>query len=74
MFTKNHKTDKVEAPKDIAIIYLAWMLGESYAYDYTYSDKLDIYQADEAYKIVGIETLKKGELTDQTIIDICNGK
>ena len=61
-----------EAPRDISMIHLTWMIGNSYEYDYVYSDKLDIYEARNNYKIVGIETLRKGELISRTIIDICN--
>jgi len=64
--------DRVELTQDIIQVSLAYMIGESFTYDYIYASDLIDYEPEEYYKIVGLDTLKKGRMIEQTIIDIAD--
>ncbi len=71
---KIEQVERVKLTEDVIGVYLSWMLGNSFEYDYIYATQLEDYEPPEYYKIVGLETFYKGELIDKSIIEICNGK
>lgn len=65
---------KREYPKENIIeVHLAYLIGNSYTYDYIYESQLDDYISDQRYKVIDFHTLKKDELIDKSIIDIADG-